>query len=266
MLDLQVAGLGVLIGLVMALSGAGGSILAIPLLVFALNLNLSQAAPIALLAVMAAAIVGAAQGFYKGNVRYKTALLIGLVGIALAPIGVWLASRAPTQVLSILLAIILVHVAWRMWAQPYKIGESVESKPDMPCMINPATSKLFWTAVCTKRLIVTGMLSGLLSGMLGVGGGFIIVPSLRKVSNFDMQTVVATSLAIIALVSAGGVAVYLSQGGIHWPIAFPFIGGTMIGMLVARLFVHRIPTIVSQRSFALLALIAALLLMIKALN
>lgn len=263
---MPVVGFGLLIGVVMALSGAGGSILAIPLLVFALKLSLTQAAPIALLAVMSAAMVGAAQGLYKGNVRYKTALLIGLVGIVFAPIGVWLTTRIATQLLSVFLALILLHVAWRMWAQPHKIAESVADKPDMPCMINPATSKLFWTAICTKRLMFTGMLSGLLSGMLGVGGGFIIVPSLRKVSNFDMQTVIATSLAIIALVSAGGVAVYLSQGGVHWPIALPFIIGTMVGMSVARLFVHRIPAILSQRCFALLAMVAAGLLIVKALS
>ena len=68
--------IGLFIGLVLALTGAGGSILAIPLLVFGLNLSLTQAAPIALLAVMLASSIGAIQGLHKGIVRYKTALLM----------------------------------------------------------------------------------------------------------------------------------------------------------------------------------------------
>ena len=255
--------LGMFIGFILALSGAGGGIFAIPLLMFGLHLNITQAAPIALLAVMSAASVGAIQGLNKGIVRYKTALLMGAFGIVFAPLGVWLAKRAPTQYLGLMFAAILIYLATRMWKRDFKKVYDNANNPTPACVLNPATSKLFWTAHCTKRLVATGSAAGLLSGLLGVGGGFFIVPSLRKVSNFDTQTTIATSLAVIALVSAGSVATYLLHGDISWNIAVPFVVSAMVGMFVFRLFSHKIPNKISQRSFAILAVLAAILLVIK---
>jgi uncharacterized protein len=267
MFDVQLISisLGLFVGFILALSGAGGGIFAIPLLVFGLQLNLTQAAPIALLAVMSAASVGAIQGLNKGIVRYKTALLMAAFGIAFAPLGVWLAKRAPTQYLSLIFAAILIYVATRMWKRDFKKVYPNENNPPPACVLNPATSKLFWTAHCTKRLVATGSAAGLLSGLLGVGGGFVIVPSLRKVSNFDTQTIIATSLAVIALVSAGSAATYLLHGDVNWDVAVPFVASTMLGMFAFRLISDKIPTKISQRSFAVLAAIAALMLIAKSL-
>ena len=256
-------GLGLFVGFILALSGAGGGIFAIPLLMFGLNINLTQAAPMALLAVMSAASIGAIQGLNKGIVRYKTALLMAAFGIAFAPLGVWLAKRAPTQYLSLMFAVILIYVATRMWKRDFEKVYNNENNPPPACVLNPATSKLFWSAHCTKRLVITGSLAGLLSGLLGVGGGFVIVPSLRQVSNFDAQTIIATSLAVIALVSACSVTTYLLHGDISWNIAVPFVVSTMLGMFVFRLFSHKIPSKMSQCSFAVLAVLAAILMVIK---
>ncbi len=268
MLDAQLIsiGLGLFVGLILALTGAGGSILAIPLLVFGLNLSLTQAAPIALLAVMSAASVGAAQGLRIGIVRYKTALLIAGFGIVFAPLGVWLAKRSPVLVLNLIFAAVLAFVAWRMWLQSTQILQADEDKPAPACVINPATSKLFWTALCTRRLIITGGVAGLLSGLLGVGGGFVIVPSLRKVSNFDMQTIIATSLTAIALVSAASIFTYLLHGDINWEIAVPFVTSAIVAMFAFRLISHKIPAKISQRSFAVLSVVAAVIMVVKSIN
>lgn len=255
--------LGAFVGFIMAISGAGGGIFAIPILVFGLNLSITQSAPIALLAVMSAASVGAIQGLNNGIVRYKTALLMAAFGITFAPIGVWLAKRLPTQYLSLIFALILIYVATRMWKRDFKKTYDNALNPPPACVLNPATSKLFWTAHCTKRLVGAGSLAGLLSGLLGVGGGFVIVPSLRKVSNFEIQTIIATSLAVIALVSATSVATYVLQGDVNWAIAIPFVTSTVISMFAFRLISHKISTKISQRSFAILAVLAALFMLIK---
>lgn len=254
--------LGLFVGLIMGLSGAGGSILAIPLLVLGLDLPLIQAAPISLLAIMAAALTGAIQGLYHGKVRYKAAILISAIGIILAPIGVWLAGRIPTKILSISLVCIMLYVAWRMWHQHKQDHQDQQDKAPSPCEINPATSRLFWTAYCTKRLIATGAIAGFLSGLLGVGGGFIIVPALKKVSNFDHQTIIATSLAIIALVSAGSVLIHLQNGNINWQIASPFVISAMIGMTASRLMSGFISIKHAQQFFSIIALTAAVLMLI----
>ena len=73
-------------------------------------------------------------------------------------------------------------------------------------------------------LSLTGLLSGLLSGLLGVGGGFVVVPALTRYTNLNTQSVIATSLGVIALVSGGSVAAAAVGGSIAWPIAVPFAG------------------------------------------
>ena len=265
MLDIQLISicLGLFVGLILALTGAGGSILAIPILMFSLHLNMNQAAPIALLAVMLAATVSTIQGLRKGIVRYKTALLIASFGIAFAPIGVWAAQQLPNQLLRYIFSTVVVYVAWHMWQQAKNVHMPNQNLPDMPCMINKVTSKLYWTALCTKRLVATGVIAGFTAGLLGIGGGFVIVPSLRKVSNFSMQTIIATSLMVIALVSAVSVYSYSLTTPMLWKIALPFVLSTIFGLFIFSHVNHKVPARVSQRGFALLVLLAAVLLVFK---
>jgi uncharacterized membrane protein YfcA len=153
-----------------------------------------------------------------------------------------------------------------MWNRDITKSQTDENRPAPACVINPATSKLFWTALCTRRLVITGGVAGLLSGLLGVGGGFVIVPSLRKVSNFDIQTIIATSLTVIALVSASSITTYLLHGDINWKIAVPFVASAIAGMLAFRLISHKIPAKISQRSFAVLSVMAAVIMIIKSIS
>jgi uncharacterized protein len=256
---------GFLLGAVSALTGTGGSIFAIPLLMLGFNLTLNQAAPIALLAVASASSIALAEGLRAGIVRYKTALLIAAFGIVFAPLGVWLANKIPAQILNLLFVAILLYVAFQMWQQRTNTQLTDENKPTPACIINPANSKLFWTALCTKRLIFTGGTTGILSGLLGVGGGFVIVPSLRKVSNFNMQTIIATSLTVVALVSTTTVLTHAFHSTIAWGIALPFMIGTILGMVSFRLISFKLTEVNSQRSFALLALLAATLIAVRSL-
>ncbi|MES2580652.1 MAG: sulfite exporter TauE/SafE family protein [Pseudomonadota bacterium] len=256
--------LGLFIGLVLALTGAGGSILAIPLLVISFNLTLNQAAPIALMAVALASSIDAIQGLRLGIVRYKTAFLMASFGLVFAPLGVWLAQYAPNQLLNFIFCVVLLIVAWNMWQQSTQQSDNQEKKPSPACALNPSTSKLFWTAVCTQALIVTGAIAGFLSGLLGVGGGFVLVPSLSKVTNFNNQTIIATALFTIALVSAMSIFSYTLSSDIHWSIAVPFIIGTVLGLFIFRSVNSKISTKFSQRSFAVLAILAAILILVKA--
>jgi uncharacterized protein len=261
--DLIAILLGLFVGIVLSLTGAGGAVLSIPLLVFFLHLSISEAAPIGLFALMLSAGIGALLGLRAGTVRYKAAGLMALLGMAMAPVGVFLGHYLPSNLVGILFSIVLTFVAWRMWrGSP---TETINAEP-APCQINPATSKLFWTAPCTAKLGLAGSIAGLLSGLLGVGGGFIIVPSLHKVSNLNIQTIIATSLAVVALVSSSSFLTYALHYSINWRIAIPFGISTIIGMLVGRVFASKIPTKYSQRVFAVLAFVVAIALAIKHAN
>ncbi len=271
------AALGLFIGLVLAITGAGGAILSLPLLVFFLNLNMVDAAPISLMAITLSAGLAAGLGLRSGIVRYKAATLLASFGVLFAPLGVLAAHQLPENVLAILFSVVLLVVAFRS-LQKFKtptllIGDDCDDpngcddndKPEPACAVNPATSKLFWTAPCTKRLILTGGFSGFLSGLLGVGGGFIIVPTLHSISNLESKMIVATSLAVISLVSLVGALSYAGNGPILWPIALPFVVATLVGMLLGRALHSKIPSHLSLLIFALLSAIIAILMLAKTL-
>lgn len=252
------AALGIAVGFTLGLTGAGGAIVAIPLLAFAFDLSIMQAAPIALLAVFTASSIGTIQGLRKGTVRYKSALLIAAIGMLVAPLGVKLAQNTANQLLSIGLVSILLFIGIRVWLQATQQNIDNSHLPPPACMVNPATSKVFWTASCTKRLIGTGVITGFLSGLLGVGGGFIIVPSLNKVSNFNPATVVATTLAAVALISGSTITSHLNTSSINWHIAIPFTIGVNVAMLAtSEMLGHKIAKKTSQKGFSILCLAAA---------
>src|SRR5437868_3455582 len=108
---------GLLIGIVLGLTGAGGGILAVPALVLGLGWPMTQAAPVALFAVGAAAAVGAVDGLRKGMVRWRAALLMALLGAVFTPLGLFFAHRLPESLLMALFCVVLLIVAWRMFSQ-----------------------------------------------------------------------------------------------------------------------------------------------------
>jgi len=267
--------LGLFVGFVLAITGAGGAILSLPLLVFFLHLKMIDAAPISLMAIMLSAGVSAGLGLRTGIVRYKAATLLATFGVLCAPLGVYVAHQLPEKLLAILFSIVLLTVSWRSFQKfqtpTLLIGDDCddpngcdeEEKVEPACAVNPATSKLFWTAPCTKRLILTGGFSGFLSGLLGVGGGFIIVPTLHSISNLETKMIVATSLAVITLVSMASALSYAGDGIILWRVAVPFVGASILGMLIGRVFHHKVPNNLSVLIFGILSLTIAVLMLTK---
>lgn len=256
--------LGLLIGVLLALTGAGGGILAVPLLVFGVHLGLAQAGPIALMAVGMAAGVGALLGLRAGIVRYKAALLIAGAGMLLAPLGLWLAGRIDNRWLSVLFALVLMYVAWKTWRGARTAAPGATPAVAPVCARSPATQRFIWTRPCALALGLSGTVAGLLSGLLGVGGGFVMVPVLKRYTDLTMQSVVATSLAVIALVSVTGVAASAASGALAWSIALPFTGGAVAGMLAGRTVSARLAGPHLQRGFAAVAAVVSLTMLARA--
>jgi uncharacterized membrane protein YfcA len=257
---------GSFVGLVLGLTGAGGGILAVPLLVFGLNLPMNMAAPVGLIAVGMAAGVGTIQGLHEGIVRYRAAALIGFFGMLLAPLGVWLAQRVPNAPMLVAFSFVLLYTAWRMYKQSKQSHQEGDACRGQPCKIDPNVGRLLWTMPCARALAATGMLSGLFSGLFGVGGGFVIVPSLSRNTDLMPRSVLATSLAVITLVAIGGIAAAAVQGTISWAVALPFAGGAVGGQILGRLISSRVAGARLQQSFALVCLIVALMLFARGLG
>lgn len=255
------AALGALIGLALSLTGAGGGVLAIPLLVFGLHLPVQQASPIGLLAVGMAAAAGAILGLRQRIVRYRAAALIGLTGMLMAPFGIFIAQRLPNRPLMALFAIVLTFVAWRM---PRRSAQADRHPPAPPCHVDNTNERLTWTRPCARALAGTGLLSGMLSGLLGVGGGFVIIPALTRYTDLNVRSVQATSLAVIALVSLSGVSAATLNGAMPWRVALPFGGGALLALLVGRLVANKLSGVRLQQAFSWFCLATACLMLARA--
>lgn len=257
-------GLGLVIGIILALTGAGGGILAVPVLMFGAGLNASQAGPIGLMAVGMAAALGALLGLKAGIVRYRAALLIAISGMIMAPPGLWLAHHSDNRWLTLLFAGVLLFVSLRMMRQSMRpTMQDTDAMRQPPCIRNADTGKIVWTTPCARALSLSGVIAGFLSGLLGVGGGFVMVPALQRCTDLTMKSIVATSLAVIALVSGTGVISSALTGHLAWPVALPFSAGALIGMLGGRTMSSRLSGPRLQQGFGIVAGLVAIGMMIK---
>lgn len=259
--------LGAVVGCLLALTGAGGAILSVPLLGFGLHLTVAQAGPIGLLAVCLSAGIGAILALRGGILRYRAAGFMALFGLIMTPAGIWLAKLIPNKPLSIGFALLLCVVGIRLLSGALKEIRGIQPKETRPppCMLNQSIGRLIWTVPCARSLAIAGAGAGFFSGLLGVGGGFIIVPSLKRFTDLSVQSIVATSLGVLTVVSFGNVVIATVSGTMMWPVALPFAGGALGGMMVGRQLAKIMSGPRLQQFFALFTLFIAAMMLYKAL-
>ena len=260
--------LGVLVGAVLGLTGAGGGILAVPALIVGMGWTMQQAAPVALIAVAGSAAIGALEGLKKGLVRYKAAGVMVLAGLPFTSVGVRVAERLPQALLLGLFAVVLLIVAGRLLRQANRLkGECSELAEDKAwAHIDASSGRFRWSLSIAFLFAGIGAVTGLMTGLLGVGGGFVIVPALRRFTDMSMHGIIATSLMVIALVGSGGVIVAVAHGA-NLPLQATLLFGlaTGIGMLLGRKLAARLLERHIQIGFAMVLIAVALGLSLKAL-
>lgn len=250
--------LGLCVGVVLGLTGAGGAVLSVPLLTLVIGLPLVEAAPIGLLAVTLSAGLGAVIALRQGMLRYRAAMLMAAAGSVASPLGIWLARLLPEQMLAGMFSLLLLWIGSRTWLQARGRAQVQQAAREPPCRVNPETGRFLWTLPCARAMTGSGLVAGFLSGLLGVGGGFIIIPALRRNTDLLMNACVATSMGVLTLVSAVGVASSLSHAPLNLAVGAPFIGGAVAGMMLGRRWSAALSGANLQRAFALLCLCVAL--------
>lgn len=262
------------VGFALGLTGGGGSILAVPMLVYGLAVPLREAVGVSLAAVGATSLVGAVQRLRLGEVELKVGLLFALAGVLGTPLGAWVGHLIPETALLLAFAALMVLVAVRMWRKAVKNpaeASVVRSSLQVPagaeegpaCRRDPV-GRLTMTSRCTVVMAATGVAAGVLAGLFGVGGGFVIVPALVLFSGMDIRRAVATSLLVIALVSASGVATYLLRGqAMHPGLTLLFAAGGVGGLLLGSFVGRRLSPAKLQQVFAVVILFVALFVIVK---
>jgi hypothetical protein len=269
---------GAIVGLSLGLTGGGGAIFAVPLLVYGLGVPAREAVGISLVSVGLTSFIGFLKKWQQCDVELPTGLLFAAAGMLGAPIGAWLARLLPETVLMFLFAGLMLTIAARMWM---KAGHSATEVPaceiggrsgetaaleaaDGPGCQRDAAGRLILSSRCVRLLLLVGILAGILSGMFGVGGGFIIVPALVLFSGMSIVRAVGTSLMVISMVSVSGVVSLLLAGQvIPLEITSLFAVGGITGLMLGQSVGHRLSSTMLQRVFSVAILMVATFVIVR---
>jgi uncharacterized protein len=249
--------LGFLVGLALGALGGGGSIVAVPVLVYVAGEEPAAATTTSLLVVGTAALVGMVGHARAGRVRFTVGIVVGVTGIGGSLAGSALNRAVDGDVLLLGFGLLVLVAAWRMVTgcpSCTRLGEERAMK-----VADPADDAAAGVAVLTGRRIHAGTIVrvaligtavGFLTGLFGVGGGFVIVPALTLVLGFNMPQAVGTSLLVIVLNAATTLAVRLGTTGVEWSVAVPFTVAALAGVLTGSRVADRVDAGVLVRWFA----------------
>lgn len=236
-------GVGIVIGLVLGLTGAGGSVVAVPLLMASVGYSFVAAAGASLGAVATAALFGVLLRLGRGLVAWRLAVVLIAGGVLFAPLGTAWAKHWPEALLVLSFALLMLVMAVRLWQQALRqpaqtkvVRAGVQAGHAAPAVCSVTQGALSWP--CWWRMLAAGALTGLLSGLYGVGGGFIIVPALVLGVALPIEQAVATSLVVISAI-AGSAFVWFAWRS-PWPLGLGWVlFGALLGMLAGTLLARR---------------------------
>lgn len=225
-----------LIGLSLGLTGAGGSIITLPVLVYLAGVPPGEAVGLSLFVVGATAAVAAVQRWRAGDFHPRAALMFAISGMAGAWVGARFTRMVPPEMLMAGFAILMLAVASRML-----LSRQDESKMEAECR--------------PGRCLAAGSGVGVLTGFLGVGGGFLLMPALMKFARLPLRTATGTSLAVIAFNAASGFAAHYREQAMDWQLALVFSALAVSGSLAGNVLASRLPVRRLRQGFGAMVLL-----------
>ena len=224
------AGLALLVGFVLGLLGGGGSVLTVPILIYALNVPVKQAIATSLCVVGLVAFIGFLTHARQRTVSVKAAMVFGPFALVAAFVSAFLARHISTDVQLVLFGIVGLAGSRLMFRGTLK--RTAEPAVDYEFKRDARTVTLL-------ALLGTGV--GLLTGLIGVGGGFLIVPALVLVAKLPMRLAVGTSLLVMTMNALSGFAGYAGTVPIDWHLVGWFTGFAALGSVIGTLTSKRVP-------------------------
>ncbi|MDO8836544.1 MAG: sulfite exporter TauE/SafE family protein [Vicinamibacterales bacterium] len=220
-----------LVGLSLGLLGSGGSIITLPVLVYVAGIPVAQAVTMSLVLVGVTAAFGAWILGHQRGVHLQAAAVFAVTGVVGAYFGAQITHLVSEATLLALFGALMLTVGGRLLMGRADAAPGADS-----CRL--------------RRCIAAGLVVGVLTGFLGVGGGFLIVPALLLFAGTDMRQAVPTSLTVIAANAAGGIVGHLGQTGVPVAETGVFLLVALAGMLAGSALSNRLSASVLQRAFA----------------
>jgi hypothetical protein len=231
------------VGLALGLLGGGGTILIVPLLVYGMGLGAHEAIAVSLIVVAATAATSLLAHARAGHVQWRTGLVFGAGAMVGAYGGGLVGARLPGTVLLLAFAAMMIVTALAMLRGSVRaVGPHAPTEPG---------------SLPLAKVIAEGLAVGAITGLVGAGGGFLVVPALVLLGGLSMRDAVGTSLLVVALKSAAGAVGYLGQVSVDGTLVLTMVGLAAAGSLVGARLAHRIAPNALRRAFAIFVLVMA---------
>ncbi len=240
-----VLALAVLVGLSLGLLGGGGSILTVPILLYGAHMDEKAAIATSLLVVSATSAFAAIHHARAGTVHWRRGLLFAAGGMTGAFSGGLVARYIPGAVLIFLFAVLMLVTAVAMWRGREGLQGTQPRHGPLPI----------------GRILAEGLVVGLVTGLVGAGGGFLVVPALVLLGGLSMRDAIGTSLVVIALKSAAGFVGYLSHVAVDWPLALSVTGLAILGSVMGARLAHVVPAGGLRRGFSVFVAVMAVVIL-----
>lgn len=231
------------IGLSLGLIGGGGSIITVPVLVYIIGVDPHEAVAISLAVVGVTSVIGTLLHYRQGNVNVKKGLVFGIVGMVGAYLGTSLTYLFTPAALMLIFAALMLVIAILMLIKRADIGTVNESS--------------------IIKAVLAGFVVGLLTGFLGVGGGFLIVPALVLFGGLAMREAIGTSLFVIAINCTTGLIGHLHHHSFDLKLTMLITIIAVAGTLIGTTLSHKVSPEFLRRGFSIFVIIIALFLLAK---
>jgi uncharacterized membrane protein YfcA len=241
------------IGFVLGLLGGGGSILAVPTFLYVFHVEPKPAIAMSLVVVGMSALVGFLTHWKQGTVNLRIAVLFGALAMAGSFAGARIARFVPASMQ------LAMFTAFALTAAVMMLRDSLRRSV---VTVQPRAGPLRFS----PWLGVQAVGVGLLTALIGAGGGFLIVPSLVLMANVPVKEAVGSSLLIIAMNASSGVAGYLGQVEFDWPLVASFTAIAAVGAVTGTRFMRRLPAARIKQGFAIMILVLGTYLVIRRLT
>ncbi len=241
---------GLAIGLSLGMIGGGGSILAVPVLVYILGEPVKEATTVSLAIVGTSALAGVLARRRSDCVEWRIAIPFGLAGALGTLAGTALNRRASPSSILFLFALVMLAAAWAMLRRRASTADEAADVAHVPL----------------ARLLPAGLVVGVLTGFFGVGGGFVIVPALVLLIGLPLRAAVGTSLAALVIISAAAFTAHLNSGSINWTVAASFTAAGVVGAVSGTRLADHVSTDRLNQLFAGLVIAVAIFLLAKNAN
>lgn len=238
--------LSIVIGLSLGLLGGGGSILTVPILTYVAGLGPKEAIAASLFVVGVTSAVSAVDHARNGRVKWRTGLIFGAAGMAGAFLGGLLGGHIPGTILMITFALMMVATSLAMIRG--RRNKTAETRGgDLPVV----------------KVILEGLAVGLVTGLVGAGGGFLVVPALALLGGLAMPVAVGTSLVVIALKSFAGLGGYLTTVTLDWGLVAAVTAAAVAGSVAGSRLAGRIPETALRKGFGLFVLAMGVFVLVQ---